>query len=246
MKKLKAEFLISVDTENEKYEGENKVSVRMVVDYENEIYEIIPPSMKIQTKCKLPQWVSKAIELAHEKAMHELYGMEDKREDKREDKMEIKKDGLRLSKDWNTISLEELKKDIISKRCHYNRIALRECAKQIGISASTLSRVERGRIPDLITYAKLCMWLDKNMNYYFEYKDKKTYIDTNGNKLSEGDTIDLHQTVNGQNLFVVLSINPLDIRYSNDINREYEYDKEEMLAPSKLTGETEWEIVKCN
>jgi hypothetical protein len=69
------------------------------------------------------------------------------------------------------------------------------------------------------------------------------HIDKNKKELFKGAIINLHQTVNGQNLFVVLSVNPLDIRYAHDLLREYEYDKEEMLAPSRFTGETEWEII---
>ena len=69
------------------------------------------------------------------------------------------------------------------------------------------------------------------------------HLDKNEKELSKGAIINLHQTVNGQNLFVVLSVNPLDIRYAHDLLREYEYDKEEMLAPSRFTGETEWEII---
>jgi len=69
------------------------------------------------------------------------------------------------------------------------------------------------------------------------------YFDKEEREIAKGDIINLHQTVNGQNLFVVLSVNSLDIRYAHDLLREYEYDKIEMLAPSKLTGETEYEIV---
>jgi len=54
--------------------------------------------------------------------------------------------------------------------------------------------------------------------------------DENGKVLRVGDVIYIHQTVNGQNLFVVLNLNPLDIRYEYDRLREYEYDKEELLA----------------
>lgn len=69
------------------------------------------------------------------------------------------------------------------------------------------------------------------------------HVDKNEKELFKGAIINLHQTVNGQNLFVVLSIKPLDIRYAHDLLSEYEYDKEEMLAPSRLTGETDWEII---
>ena len=36
---------------------------------------------------------------------------------------------------------------------------LRETAHEIGVSSATLSRVERGHLPDLGTFAKLCRWL---------------------------------------------------------------------------------------
>lgn len=36
---------------------------------------------------------------------------------------------------------------------------LREVAKEIGIGAATLMRVENGRIPDVTTFGKLCIWL---------------------------------------------------------------------------------------
>ena len=69
------------------------------------------------------------------------------------------------------------------------------------------------------------------------------YLDTNNEELKKGDIINLHQTVNGQNMFVVLNTEPLDVRYAHDLQRVYEYDKEEMLAPSRFTNEVEWEIV---
>lgn len=77
-------------------------------------------------------------------------------------------------------------------------------------------------------------------------KEQKEYMerfDINERRLKNGDVIDLHQTVNGQNLFVVFTIEPLDIRYAHDVTRKYEYDKEEMLSPSRFTGEVDWEIV---
>jgi transcriptional regulator with XRE-family HTH domain len=36
---------------------------------------------------------------------------------------------------------------------------LRETAAEIGIGPATLMRVESGRIPDLETFAKICIWL---------------------------------------------------------------------------------------
>lgn len=37
---------------------------------------------------------------------------------------------------------------------------LRETAKEIGISPATLMRVENGRVPDLVTFGKMCSWLE--------------------------------------------------------------------------------------
>jgi len=36
---------------------------------------------------------------------------------------------------------------------------VRAVAKEIGVSAATLSRVERGYMPDLETFGKICRWL---------------------------------------------------------------------------------------
>ena len=36
---------------------------------------------------------------------------------------------------------------------------VREVSAEIGISPATLSRVERGNLPDLDTFAKICLWL---------------------------------------------------------------------------------------
>lgn len=37
---------------------------------------------------------------------------------------------------------------------------VRAAAKGIGISPATLSRVERGHLPDLETFGKICQWLE--------------------------------------------------------------------------------------
>lgn len=36
---------------------------------------------------------------------------------------------------------------------------IRETAKEIGVSAATLSRIENGKQPDLATFPKICGWL---------------------------------------------------------------------------------------
>jgi hypothetical protein len=74
-------------------------------------------------------------------------------------------------------------------------------------------------------------------------KMPKRFFDKNDVELKVGGIINLHQTVNGQNIFVVLSVSPLDIRYSYDLLREYEYDKESLLSVCRFTGESDWEII---
>lgn len=45
---------------------------------------------------------------------------------------------------------------------------LRETAKAItGVSASTLSRIEQGKMPDLDTFMRLCDWLEVSPNEFF-------------------------------------------------------------------------------
>ncbi len=61
--------------------------------------------------------------------------------------------------------------------------------------------------------------------------------------LRRGSIIDLNQTVNGENIFIIKELDPLDIRYRFDFDRKYEYDKEDLLKPDYYTGETEWEII---
>jgi len=68
-------------------------------------------------------------------------------------------------------------------------------------------------------------------------------IDKNEKEVKNGDIINLHQTVNGQNLFIVLNVSPLDIRYAHDLNYKYQYDKEDLFKPCQFTGETEFEII---
>ncbi len=62
------------------------------------------------------------------------------------------------------IDIRELATMIKNKR---GRRGLREVAKEIGdVSASTLSRIEQGKIPDLDTFIKLCKWLDVSADHF--------------------------------------------------------------------------------
>lgn len=57
------------------------------------------------------------------------------------------------------LSLENLGRKVADRRG--NR-GIRVVAKDIGISPSTLSRIENGHLPDLETFKKICDWLDVN------------------------------------------------------------------------------------
>lgn len=47
------------------------------------------------------------------------------------------------------------------------KIALRDIVKDIGdVSASTLSRVEQGNLPDVLTFIKICDWLQVSVDSF--------------------------------------------------------------------------------
>ena len=50
-----------------------------------------------------------------------------------------------------------------------SRIGVREFAKQIGISAPTLSRIENGKIPNIETFFKLCFWMKRSSNEFYHH-----------------------------------------------------------------------------
>jgi transcriptional regulator with XRE-family HTH domain len=54
--------------------------------------------------------------------------------------------------------LEDLGRLVLSKRTKLD-LGIRGAAKEIGISHATLSRVERGFLPDLENYEKIRRWL---------------------------------------------------------------------------------------
>ena len=87
----------------------------------------------------------------------------------------------------STIDISSLSKLIIQKR---GTKGMREISNSIGISPATLSRVERGRIPDLQTFAKICNWLKIEPS---DIRGLETDRDTSVNaavKFRKNDTID--------------------------------------------------------
>jgi transcriptional regulator with XRE-family HTH domain len=57
--------------------------------------------------------------------------------------------------------LEELGRRVQQKR---GTLGVRAAAQQIGISHATLSRIERGHLPDLENYQKICVWLGEDLD----------------------------------------------------------------------------------
>jgi transcriptional regulator with XRE-family HTH domain len=50
---------------------------------------------------------------------------------------------------------------------------VRDVATEIGVSPATLSRVEGGKLPDLLTFRKLCAWLRVDPAEILEISDEK-------------------------------------------------------------------------
>jgi len=68
-------------------------------------------------------------------------------------------------------SLSNLGTLVRKKRGHGK---LRETAREIGISAATLMRVESGRIPDVATFGKICQWLELDPASFLGGHSKET------------------------------------------------------------------------
>jgi len=69
------------------------------------------------------------------------------------------------------ITLKTLGRKLIKKR---GERGVREVSKEIGISPATLSRVERGHLPDIETFAKVCNWLGIDPGEILGMKIKQT------------------------------------------------------------------------
>lgn len=64
---------------------------------------------------------------------------------------------------------ESLKKDLRLKRIIELELSMDACAKKVGISKSTLSRVENGNMPDLLTFFKIVKWLGNDIKEYIKF-----------------------------------------------------------------------------
>lgn len=64
-------------------------------------------------------------------------------------------------------------KEVKTKRVIEENLGVAQLGKIIGSSGATISRIENGKMPDIMTYAKLCHWLRKPMNSFITVKVDK-------------------------------------------------------------------------
>ena len=64
---------------------------------------------------------------------------------------------------------ESLKKDLRLKRIIELELSMNVACKEIGISKATLSRIENGSMPDLLTFFKIVKWLGTDSKNYIKY-----------------------------------------------------------------------------
>lgn len=69
-----------------------------------------------------------------------------------------------------SMKMEELSALVKAKR---GKTGLRVTAKEAGVSPSTLSRVEQGKIPDLETLQTLCDWLQVPLSRFMSQTDQE-------------------------------------------------------------------------
>lgn len=60
----------------------------------------------------------------------------------------------------------------IDGRCAYRGISLRDAAEEMSVSASTLTRIRKGRLPDVHGFVRICNWLSMDMSAFIEEVDQ--------------------------------------------------------------------------
>lgn len=54
---------------------------------------------------------------------------------------------------------DKFKKDLKTERIIEKELTVREAAKEIGVSASTISRIENGKTCEIESFLKICEWM---------------------------------------------------------------------------------------
>lgn len=67
--------------------------------------------------------------------------------------------------------MQELSLMVRKKR---GEVGLRKAADEIGITHTTLSRIESGKVPDLKTFSLVCKWLGVEPNQILGFNSPKT------------------------------------------------------------------------
>jgi len=67
------------------------------------------------------------------------------------------------------LDTENFRSAIITRRKIIFDSTIEETAKKIGISKATLSRLENSKMPDLLTYCKVCKWLGVDYSKYIKH-----------------------------------------------------------------------------
>lgn len=70
-----------------------------------------------------------------------------------------------------TLRLSELGSLVRQKR---GTLGVRAAAAEAGVSSATFSRVENGQIPDLATFAKICLWLGVDPKQFLGLPEEKS------------------------------------------------------------------------
>jgi len=76
-------------------------------------------------------------------------------------------------------------------------LGLRKAADKIGgISASTLSRIEKGKLPDVDTFVRICRWLDKSPEAFINDPPESGNSEQDTDQLDPLDEIAVHLRAN--------------------------------------------------
>lgn len=85
----------------------------------------------------------------------------------------MKRNGNNMKLKYNgRLMAKYLKEKRVVDKANKISISLGQASKQVGVSKPTLSRLEKGSAPDIITFAIVCNWIDKPMSLFFDKKSK--------------------------------------------------------------------------
>ncbi len=135
----------------------------------------------------------------------------------------------------NNLNVEKLANLVRSKR---GNCGLRETAKEIGnVSPSTISRVEKGKTPDMDTFLALCEWLEVSPAEFIQNTEQEQDLDT-----PEAIAIQFRADKNLDPAVANALVSLVKAAYK-DMTSEPDYTLEELLAGASsedFEGEYDW------